>query len=235
MKNEKITRAFEGISPSPEAEARMLEGILGKREERKKRIPFKALVPAAAALLLVLGLSVFFLGNRSHTITLTTGETLRFTRTTVSAPSLDMPFPYEGRALTQEEKSLFFGDAADVSATGFFTLDGGSLERIEAELGETRVYLVKEGLPVTDTVIEGEKSNSLISEIEVKSSFFVTGPNSRGVRTAIYAVSFCKGEIQVYLELAGDVKESARLETTLANLILDLIQRDFPAFSDIAE
>ena len=63
--------------------------------------------------------------------------------------------------------------------------------------------------------------------------FFLTKPNSRGIRTAVLYASYLREGLQVYLETGGDEALQDQLGTDLGNLVCELLEHDAPDLSEI--
>lgn len=192
----------------------------------KKRNSWKKWGAAAACLALAALLLVGILQrNRYDTATLANGETIRFARGDSLAISQDLARNVRTRELTDGETAVLFGDMA-AQGDAVFAADGQQ-EFLGWEGHVNRIKLVfsAPGVSLLDTVIDGTETPNEVLGVPVTAGFFVTGPNSRGIRNAIYYVSFELDGYGVYLEHGGAQQDSQTVKQELVAVTEQLIRQ----------
>ena len=63
--------------------------------------------------------------------------------------------------------------------------------------------------------------------------YFLTKPNSRGIRTAILYASYTRSDLNYYLEIGGDEARTEELGTELGELVYEMLEADAPDLSGI--
>ena len=104
-----------------------------------------------------------------------------------------------------------------------FKADTGEMLRLETVFDDIHIHLVKSGLPATDTIIVGEGSTAEINGITVKTGYFVTDANSKGIKTAIFFAEYEINDTTVYVELAGNKQDSEQLSKKLSDTVYGMI------------
>lgn len=237
MKNEAIIAAWDSILPEQDAADRMRAAVTAYRQthcRKAKRLPRNRLLPAAVCLLLIIAGTAAF-GIRQHrlsaryTAELDNGQVLVYGS---GRPAGEAQFAYDfditARALTADEMQMLFPGLEILPeysrAQAAFRADTGEMLRLEiAAEGGLHICLARAGLPVTDTVIAGDKSCTEICGTPVKTGYFLTRPNSRGIRTAIFCAEFPIGGTTVYTELAGNEADSEQLCAQLSDTVYQMI------------
>ena len=77
---------------------------------------------------------------------------------------------------------------------------------------------------MTDTVIEGRESKSVINGVSVTTGYFLTKKNSKGDRTAIFYAVFKIRDINYFIELSGDSDDADETAKELAETVYNIIQ-----------
>lgn len=192
----------------------------------KKQIHWKKWSAAAACLALAaLLLAGILQRNRYDTVTLANGDTLRFTQANSLAFSQDWARNVRTRELTDAEMAAMFGDMA-AEGEGVFAADGQQeFLGWEGYVNRVKLVLSAPGVSLLDTVIDGTEAPNTVLGVPVTAGFFVTGPNSRGTRNAIYYVSFDWDGYGVYLEHGGAQQNSQTVKQELAAVAEQLIQQ----------
>ena len=237
MKHAQMIQAWDSILPDASADTRMRNAILAYHPKSRMSIQRFAVVPAAACLILlaVCGLHFYHL-NKPLRMTLNNGTQIVYRPVQGGIGDASYAYDYEicDRELTADELQLLLPCAVQPEpCSAVFRTDTGEFLRTETKIGEIHVHLAKEGLPVTDVIIDGEQTAEEICGVPVTFGYFLTKPNSRGIRTAILYASYTRNGLQVYLETAGNEADSETLGITLGNLVYELLEADAPDLSVI--
>ena len=238
MKQMQIVQAWDSILPDAAAEKRMRDATLSYDDNRRKPTvkPRRFLIPAAAFLVMVAAIGFRLHNPKKLAVTLDNGMNVVYDANISSAGDAMYAYDYEiqTRELTAEElQQLLPCSVQPDSCHAVFRAETGEFERAETKLGEVHVHLAREGLPVTDDIVTGETANAEINGIPVTFGFFLTKPNSRGIRTAVLYASYLREGLQVYLETGGDEANQEQLGTDLGNLVCELLAHDAPYLSEI--
>lgn len=233
MKNEAIIAAWDGILPDPSASERMRRAVTAYQQtyRRKKRRSLLKYLPAAACLLLVFAGTAAFrlLRHPRYTAELENGQVLVYGS---GSPAVEAQYAYDceiaDRALTADEIQTLFPELDLLPEYSLphaaFNAETGEMLRLEvAAEGNLHIHLARAGLPATDTIIDGENSCTEVCGTPVKTGYFLTKPNSRGIRTAIFCAEFTVGGTTVYAELAGNEADSEQLCTRLSEAVYGMI------------
>lgn len=251
MKNDKIIASWDKILPDEAANERMRSEIMEYQcsYEKKDRVismtkTMKRLIPVAACFILVIAVTAFmgvhnnWFGTKSYTVTLDNGNTLVFGNGSPKGAA-EFAYDYEvrDRALTAEELQTLFPALNYNAGNGYphavFKADTGEMLRLETTMDGVSIHLAKEGLPATDTVIVSEESTADINGITVKTGYFVTDANSKGIRTAIFFAEFQMNKTVIYLELAGNEQDSEQLSKKLSDTAYNMIISNAPDISAV--
>lgn len=192
----------------------------------KKRNRWRKWGAAAACLalaaLLMAGISQ---RNRYDTATLANGDTIRFVQTGSLVGNQDLARNVRTRELTNEETAAIFGDMA---AEGYAVFDADGQQDFlgwEGRVNGVKLVLSAPGVSLLDTVIDGTEAPNEVLGVPVTAGFFVTGPNSQGIRNAIYYVSFELDGYEVYLEHDGEQQNSETVKQELVAVAEHLIRQ----------
>ena len=251
MKNDKIIASWDMILPDEAANERMRSKIMEYQRSytKKDRVismtkTMKKLIPIAACFILVIAVTAFigvhnnWFGTKNYTVTLDNGNTLVYGNSNPKGEAM-YAYDYEvtDRALTADEMQALFPAKNYNAENGYphavFKADTGEMLRLETTIDDVHIHLAQEGLPATDTVIVGEESTADINGIIVKTSYFVTDANSKGVKTAIFFAEFQMNKTVVYLELAGNEQDSEQLSENLSDTVYTMISSNAPDISCI--
>lgn len=243
MKHEKLIAAWDSILPDAAADGRMRSEIMAyQRTYRQKgrSIVLKRIAPAAACLVLVLAVAVWFGIRRpqTYTVTLENGQTLVYGIGSENGRAqADVNWgSTRDRVLTAAELHTLFpavsGSAGD-GASAIFRAETGALIHAEGTVGGVRFRLSDAGLPAADTVVSGREHTAVIEGVSVRTGCFVTKPNSKGVRTAIFYAEFQRNQTTVYAELAGPERESEQLSQRLSDTVYGMVTGNPPDCSAI--
>ena len=251
MKNDKIISSWDKILPDKAANEHMRSKIMEYQHSsvKKDRVTsmtktMKKLIPIAACFILVIAVTAFigvhnnWFGTKSYTVILDNGDTLIFGK---GNPKGEASYAYDyevkDRALTAEELQALFPVLHYNAENGYpyavFKADTGGMLRLELTIDDIHIYLAKEGLPATDTVIVGEESIADINGTAVKTGYFVTDANSKGIKTAIFFAEFKMNNTVIYLELAGNEQNSEQLSEKLSDTVFNMIISNTPDISVI--
>ena len=235
MKNAQIIAAWDSILPDAAAETRIRSAVLAYGEKKRSRKWHRYLIPVAACLLLIAAGYRFRLTRPLHA-ELDNGMRITYHATQNGIGEAMYAYDYEicERELTAEELHRLLPCSAQPDPChAVFRAETGAFLRAETKIGEVHVHLAREGLPVTDVIVTGETSNAEIGGVPVTFGYFLTKPNSRGIRTAVLYAAFMREGLQVYLETGGDEAISEQLGADLGNLVCELLRQDAPDLSEI--
>ena len=251
MKNETIIASWDKILPDETADERMRSKIMEyhRSYQRKNRViimakNMKKLIPIAACFILVIAVTAFigvknnWLVVKQYTVTLDNGDTLVYGK---SSPKGEASYAYDyevkDRTLTAEELHLLFPAIANIERNGYpyatFKADTGELLRLEMIVDDIHIHVARSGLPSTDTIIVGEQGSADVKGITVKTGYFVTDANSKGIKTAIFFVEYDMNDTTIYIELAGNEKDSEQLSEKLSDTLYSMIESNAPDISVI--
>ena len=238
MKQMQIVQAWDSILPDAVAEKRIQDAILSYDDNRRKPTvkPCRFLIPAAAFLVMVAAIGFRLHNPKKLAVTLDNGMNVVYDANIATAGNAMYAYNYEiqTRELTAEElQQLLPCSVQPDSCHAVFRAETGEFERAETKIGEVHVHLAREGLPVTDDIVTGETANAEIYGVPVTFGFFLTKPNSRGIRTTVLYASYLREGLQVYLETGGDEANQEQLGTDLGNLVCELLAHDAPNLSEI--
>lgn len=181
-------------------------------------------VAACFALVAVFGIGGFQRGlfeTKNETVAMENGESITFVKGNVPMASLDMNMT--SRAMNNEEINLLFANLP-VTANVFFDAETRNAVGLEGKIGNGRLIVSINGVNLSDTVIEGHEYTSTINGVDVNAGYFVTKANSKGIKTSIYYATVKIGENDIYVEFAGDERESEALKIDLANCLQKVIE-----------
>lgn len=251
MKNEKIIASWDKILPNEAADERMRSKIIEYQRSyiRKDRVismtkTMKKLFPIAACFILVIAVTAFigvqqnWFGAKNYTVTLENGEKLVYGNGSPKGAA-DYAYNYEvkSRALTSDELHTLFPEMNDITKNKFpyatFKADTGEMLRLETILDDIHIHLAKSGLPATDTIIGGEESTADINGTTVKTGYFITDANSKGIKTAIFFAEYDMNNTTIYVELAGNEQDSEQLSEKLSDTVYSMIISNAPDISAI--
>ena len=102
------------------------------------------------------------------------------------------------------------------------------MERIGLIADDIHINLARKGLPLTDVIISGNESTAEINGVTVKTGYSRANPNRPESRRLVFFSEFTIDETSVYLELAGDEKESVQLTKKLSETVLAMINGGAP-------
>lgn len=251
MKNEKIIASWDKILPDEAADERMRSKIIEYRRSYigKDRVlsmtkTMKKLFPIAACFILVIAVTAFvgiqnnWFGAKIYTVTLENGEKLVYGNG-IPRSAADYAYNYEvkDRSLTADELHTLFPAMNDITENSLpyaaFKADTGEMFRLETTYDDIHIHLAKLGLPATDAIIVGEESTSDINGIAVKTGYFVTDANSKGIKTAVFFAEYDMNNTTIYLELAGNEQDSKQLSEKLSDTVYSMIVSNAPDISAI--
>lgn len=177
----------------------------------------------AACLALVLGIGLAW--NSDHTVTLESGDTLRFARGGAFGQAMvdiDGIFNCEvqSRYLTQTEAAAL-ADGFKFEGWGFFNGESGTLLGFEG-WNEEGIYLqVSSGPMWSCTALDGVEQTCVVNGVPVSAGY--TDANHSGKRIIIYYATLEFGCQTVYLEHGGLAADREELRLELADMIETLI------------
>ena len=260
MKNE-MKGAWESVCPDNAAEERMLSEILAYHGEHaaRKNFPIKKTVAAAACMIMITAAVIFGIRSgmlaKDYTYTLPDGQTVVYTKGSIAGEAkYDILINGKQRELTESEMRTlfptlegyfngfaFFDESGDMCHIEFhvsdgeryFTNDSGERVRVIGGAGQLKICASKEGLPVTDCIVSGNESGTEVDGVQLKTGYFVTKQNSRGVRTAVFFAEYTINGTTVYAELAGDNDESERVCEKLTAAVYGMIKANSPDISAV--
>lgn len=190
---------------------------------RKKPVwPKWGMIAACLIMAVVLGVGILQLRGNEDTATLENGETIIFSKSTVGECSLVFDFDIISRELTDEELDRLLPNLP-VTAYAHFNASNNQLIGFEGKIGDIRLVVSKADVSLLDTIIVGEEKSCEINGVPVTAGYFVTKPNSKGVKTVIYNADFTMGNTRIYVENAGPEYERETVKNELADVIEELI------------
>ena len=189
---------------------------------------------ACLALVSILGIGTIRYVTRPiyETVTLESGQTIKFFRSDGAIQSMDLNIDVNTRQLTKEQTKKLFGDLAVTG--GAYVYDSHIIGFSGHLPNDVRVTL-STLYPLIDVVLAGQEEWSTINGIEIKTGYFLTPANSKGVRNAIYYADFGIRDVSVHLEIGGPNQESEALKTKLAKTIETFIYNVPLDFESISE
>lgn len=193
--------------------------------------------PAAACLLLGTGFGLHhYHMKRPLHMTLENGTEIVYRAPDVSFVNAKCVWPEHSgtRMLTADElHTLLPCYAQPDPCESVFRTDTGEFIHAETRIGDIHVHLSKDGFPVTDVIITGTQTYTDICGVPVTFGYFLTKPNSRGIRTAILYASYACSDLNYYLEIGGDEARTEELGTELGELVYEMLEADAPDLSGI--
>lgn len=200
--------------------------------EKPKQSVLRRFGTAAAclAVIAVLGaglLHIGLFGGRTDVADLDNGDKIAFVKSDTAGASLSLDMDVTTRQLTEEEVHTLFGDlpvTADAIFTAGDTPDDSepALIGFEGNIGNVKIIISTSDVQLFDTVIEGDEKSSAVNNVNISAGYFITEPNSKNERTAIYYAEFELGSSRVYLENAGSADDSEIIKNELASVIQKL-------------
>ena len=206
-----------------EIDDRLLLREAGAAKKSSKIVHWIRWGALAACLALVLGIGLAW--NGDHTVTLGSGDTLRFARGgAVGRAKVDFNGMFncdvQSRGLTQEEADSLVDDFK-FEGWGLFNSEIGALLGFEG-WNEEGIYLqVSSGPMWSCTVLNGVEQTCVINGIPVSAGY--TDANHHGKQIIIYYATLEIGSQTVYLEHGGLVADREELREELADMIETLI------------
>ena len=220
MKEKKLLRALGNVDNQYIKEAEPMKKI-SKITNRQKWVS----VAACFVLVVVIGVGVFqsnLFGTKNDIATLDGGETITFVKNDLSQSSINLNVTT--RPLSNAEIEMLFADLP-VTADAYF----------DADIGDTRMVVSKQGVNLLDTIIDGNTITSSVDGVDIDAGYFVTKSNSQGIKTVIYYATFDMGENTIYVEYSGVENESETVKNNLVDTILKLIENGAFDLSQIQE
>lgn len=239
MKEAKVVKLYNSITNMKDE---IIEEAQTAKLRRKNSVWMKwGAVAAFIALTVVFGYGALqrgWFGDRSYIVALDNGDTIHFSKSN-GISSGDFKLAYEGmttRDLTEKEIDTLFHNLP-VSAYGYFSETNHQLFGLEGEAGDIKltVFSLEMNPHYPDAVIDGESESTKVNGVPVTAGYFLTGRNSKGVRTFICYASFELGGNTFYVENAGPEKESKAIRNELAGTIQKLIRNGEADLSQIRE
>jgi len=210
----------------------------------KKKLNWKhwGTMAACLAAAVILGIGLFqsgIFGGGTDTAVLDSGDKIIFVKSNIGVGNVDINADIYTRPLTEDEvHSLFEG--LPVTADAIYAkgeLDEGNSQKligITGTVGNVKMVISTSDIQLLDAVVEGIEKKSEVNGTSVTAGYFVTRPNSRGERNAIYYASFELDGCKIYLENSGPAKNSEAVKNRLAGLVLRLTENgglDLDSFS----
>lgn len=179
-------------------------------------------IAACLVMAVVLGVGILRFRSSEDTVTLENGETIIFCKSNVGECSLVFDFDIISRDLTGEELERLFPNLS-VTAYAHFNASNNQLVGLRGKIGDIRLIVSRADVNLLDTIVEGNEKSSEINGVPITAGYFVTRPNSTGIKTAIYYVAFTMGNTRIYVENAGPEYERETVKNELADVIEALI------------
>ena len=238
MKNEMMMAAWEQIKPDSAADARMRAAVMAYQHSylRNRGIAMKRYISLAACLVLILTacIGVRYFGTDRYYVTLESGESLVYAEgDRQSADAQIAPYPIKSRRLTQDEIERLFPDighhAEDDYIDAAFREETGEPVHLEGRIGGIKLIVSKNGLPLTDTVIEGVERSNMLCGVPVKTGYAYIRQNN----TAVFDAEYQIGDYTFYAEKGGKVEDKYSIGKELSEFVYRMIKNGEPDFSDL--
>lgn len=199
----------------------------------------KRLISVAVCFVLVIAITAFagirqgWFAASDFTVTLDNGDSIVYQKGSTGVKSFVYDFEINSRALTKEEfiKILYPNIDDTVEGIGTFSAETNELIRLEGKFGNVHIQLAQSGIPVSDVQIEGNETQSVVNGIPVKSGYFITKANSKGIKTIIFFAKYTHDDVTVYVELAGNEEDDITISEQLSEIIYSLILNGSPDLS----
>ncbi|MBR6322445.1 MAG: hypothetical protein IKR59_06215 [Lachnospiraceae bacterium] len=249
MSNKEIAGVFSRMSPDSAASARMLAGImerkdgLEKKTARNRRLMIPVLAAAALFVLLLAGGAFFgirrgWFSPKSITVTLDGGEELVFEKgknPSFAEAKIALPYEVDGRRLTDEEfASLVLRSTPGMYCGGTFKRETGEIISLEGKVDIFSVNMAVPGIAVTDEVVSGNPRTGTISGVRVETNYCIMPRNSRGKSLAVFSASFKLGDISIYITAADSLENAGKVSQKLGAFVQELIRKGEPDFQSIS-
>lgn len=187
----------------------------------KKKADWKLWVAVAACLAIVISIAIGH-GRNGYSVTMNNGDTINFVKSSVSYASLDIGVDVTSRELTQDELQALFGDLP-VTASVTETADNQILG-FTGKIGDAKLVITVPDFILLDSIIVGVEKNTTINDVPVSAGFFVTHPNSKGEKTAIFYAKFELGGQIFYVENAAPYPDREKASRSLIEAVQALIE-----------
>lgn len=163
-------------------------------------------------------------GKSTETAILGDGTTISFTKadTVASALSLNL----QARALTKDEIQTIFGNLP-ISGDALFTLDDAAFVGLDGHYSDMKFVVSLSGNNLMDTTVIGKENVSMVGDTPIKSGYFVTNANSKGVKTVIYYSYITFDKYSIYIENAGGESEREAVRAELMAALDKLLENSF--------
>lgn len=202
------------------------EAISYHRNRKKLRWVKWTSLAACFALAAVLGIGVWqggWFGRGNDIVTLDHGDTINFVKSDAVGGSLSLAIDITSRELTAEEIQMLFADLP-ASAQAIFTVADHKLIGFDGKIGGVKMVVSTSDIQLLDTVIVGDEQSTEVNGVCVTAGYFITNPNSKNIKTAIYYATFELGDSTVYVENAGTQAEREATKNELVSVIQKLIE-----------
>lgn len=226
MKRNKISEIIGNISEEYVTEAIEYNK---KKYTYKKRIVWGAI---AACFILIITFGSMLIkdvlpGSESEKIVVHNDEeTIIFEKSdSIGITQSDMAFTFKEkfRIISKKESNLLFG-TLDFKGNVLFNMDSSKAVHIEGDIDNVKLIVAAPGIPVSDTVIEGEETNSTLDGVPINAGYFITDKNSKGKRNIIYYATFKLDENTLYVENAGSEDNSESIRNEIVEVIEKLVK-----------
>lgn len=209
-----------------EINSRVIEESLQNQHEKKSRNWIKWTSIAIGVTFVVLVIGVWqggWFGNKGL-LSYSDENTINFEKTNllVRPSSLDLNLNVTIRDLTDGETRALFGDLP-INAHALFSASDNRCVGIEGKIGNVSIFISMPELLLPDYLIHGKEEVSELNGVPIKAGYFMTDPNSRAERNAIYYASFELGDKTVYVENWWLEAEGDTLKNNLVEVIGDII------------
>lgn len=190
-------------------------------------------IAAIFAIIAVIGCALYSKGLKNdscYIAALENGDTIQFTKSDSGAFTEQLVGLYL-REMNTEEIYACFGELP-VAANAVYAEADGQFIGIDGRIGNVKIAISASGsdFQLRDTEIAGQENDNEIQGVKVTAGYFLTKPNSDGIRTAIFYVSFMLDEYIVYLENAGkehEIDAVCKELTAVMQRLIDSGQVDF--------
>ena len=155
-------------------------------------------------------------------VTLDNGEAITFYKSDIGALSLDTNIS-TGKNLTANEIKRLFVDLP-ATAFSYFDSEHNNIVGLEGKINNIKIIISKSSFQLFDTEIAGKEKSSTVNGISVNAGYFISKANSKGIKAVIYYTSFKLKDNVIYLENAGEEKDSETVKNELASVTQQLIK-----------
>lgn len=218
MNEKRLLKCFGGID-----EKYVEEAAPAGRSVKKMRLAGWGVVAACFVIAAAICVGILQFCNNDDVAVLENGEMITFVKSDMAASPSAQDINVKSRELTDEELDRLFPNLPVTAYALFFPPNQNQFVGLEGKIGNIKLVVSMADFQILDTIIEGNEESSIVNGIPVTAGYFVTKPNSKGKKTAIYYAFFELGNSRIYVENAGAEDKSEIVKNELADMIDTLI------------